>query len=282
VEVGVQVQARAKAGKGDEMMGQRGGPPGYPPPAGGFGGEPPAFGAPQAFVAPPPRQAQAQAQAPLDEVQRVFVPLRKVTRLLALIVGTPCLVAVVYAIVTFEREKKRDLVVFDNRLDAPAEVLVDGKPIESIEPHRDRGRHPVVTLPEGAKKIVVMSKGAVVSSVELAIRPRAKDEAHGYRGLYVIGPSTDYVIAKVPYYADEPDKPELPRLVSLRRPEPLTELPRELDSFEMKVDSSFLKSESMMKGTKMVWKTQLCTIDSSTTPTTVGCAGFPSRGFVRE
>ncbi len=242
------------------------GPPGWaPPPAGGFGAGPP----PRGFGPPQP-------PVPVPAPTSVVVPLRLIVRILAVVVGGPALAAVLYAIVTHEREKKNDVVVFDNRLDAPAEVVVDGKVIETIKPRSDFWIRPRVSLPSGAKKIVVTSKGAVVSEVALAIRPRAKEEAHGYRGLYVIGPSRDYVIAKIPYYAEEPDKPEPPVLVRLPRPTPLTELPRELETFEASsIDGPILESESMPRGVKMVWRTQLCTIDRSSVPAKLGCSGFP-------
>jgi hypothetical protein len=228
------------------------------PPAGGLGAPLPAYGNAWQPPTPPPSR----------------FTVATIARIIVLVVGLPALGAIVYAIVTFEMEKGRDLVVFDNRLDSPAEVIVDGKTIETLKPRSAFWIHPVVKLPDGAKKIEVRSQGALVSEATLDIRPRAKDEKNGYRALYVVGPTREYVIAKMPYAADETAL-ERPTLQRLGRPSPLLPLPRELQSFEISnIDGPFLASEKVPSGSKVVWKTRLCTIDTEKDPVVVGCSGF--------
>lgn len=204
-------------------------------------------------------------------------PVQLVVRGVVLLLALPALALVVWIIVGFERDKKKDLIAFDNRLSAPAEVHVDGKRVETLPPRREGETHvPVVKLPAGAKHIVVFSGGAMVSEVDLTIRPRAKDETHGYRGLYVVGPSRDYAVAKVPYYSQTPKTPEPARITRIAAPAPLAELPRELESYELSsIDGVFLDSESMPEGTKMVWKTELCSYEPKEGKRTLGCSGFP-------
>jgi hypothetical protein len=193
------------------------------------------------------------------------------------VVGTPCLLLVIAAIVSVTLDKKRDLVVFDNRLDVPAEVVIDGKVVETVKPRSTFWIHPVVKIPEGAKKIEVRAGGKVVSEAPLSIRARRDDE-QGYRGLYVIGDAREYVIAKMPYFADEGPHSETASLTPLPAPAPLAELPRELTSSEIaSIDGPFTQSESMPKGAKVYWKTQLCTFDPDKTPPAVGCSGFLNR-----
>jgi len=169
--------------------------------------------------------------------QQPFLPppkrgpdVRTVLRLVMLAISLPCLAIVTYAIATHELEKKRDLIAFDNRLEVEAEVFVDGKRIEKIPPSNATrpGHLEVVKLPKVAKHLEVHAGGRAVSSVDLAIRPRGKDEKNGYRGLYVIGPSTRYAVAKIPYYAEPKASDEGPKLQHLGTPAPLVELPREM------------------------------------------------------
>jgi hypothetical protein len=204
-------------------------------------------------------------------------PIRWIARGILLAIGLPAAALVAWVIFTFERDKKKDLIAFDNRLDAAAEVRVDGKVVEKLEARHSGWTHiPVVKLPAGAKHIAVFSGGTLVSEVNLEIRPRAKGETNGYRGLYVVGPSRDYAIAKVPYYSETPKKSAAPQVTRIAAPAPLAELPRELESYQLSsIDGVFLDSESMPAGTEMVWKTELCSYELVKGKRTLGCSGFP-------
>jgi hypothetical protein len=204
----------------------------------------------------------------------VLHSLRRTVRTVILILGLPCLALLVWAIATLERDKKRDLVVFDNRLNAPAQIAIDGELVDTVEGQGSVGSVAVVPIPEGASKIAVTSQGRAISEAALAIRPRADGE-HGYRALYAIGPSPEYVIARVPYYTDTPASPEHAKLEIVGVATPLVELPRELESYEISsIDGSFLESESVPRGVAMVWRTRLCTVERSKKPVAIGCAGF--------
>ena len=228
---------------------------------------------------PYPPQGPYPPPAPYVQSGSSPFPIQWIARGIVLLVGLPAAALVVWIIVGFERDKKKDLIAFDNRLGAPAEVHVDGKLVETLPARREGESHvPVVKLPAGAKHVVVFSGGAMVSEVNLTIRPRGKDEAHGYRGLYVVGPSRDYAIAKVPYYSQTPKTPEPAHITRVPAPAPLAELPRELESYELSsIDSVFLESESMPAGTKMVWKTELCSYETKQGKRALGCSGFPAQ-----
>ena len=236
-----------------------------PPPPGGFGapgGPGPAHGYVPPAPAPPPPSPPSR-----------WTPVRLV-RIFVFIVSLPCLVLVIAAGISVALDKKRDLVVFDNRLDAPAEIVIDGKVVETVKPRSTFWIHPVVKIPEGAKRIEVRAQGAVVSEAALSIRARGDNE-QGYRGLYVIGPTREYAIAKMPYFADDGPHQERASLGRIPTPAPLAELPRDLTSSEIaKIDGPFTSSESMPKGAKVYWKTQLCSIDETKTPPALGCSGF--------
>ncbi len=223
-----------------------------------------------------PPQRPYPPTAPDGQSGSSSFPIQWIVRGIALLVGLPAAALVVWIIVGFERDKKKDLIAFDNRLGVPVEVHVDGKLVQTV-PARREGESlvPVVKLPAGAKHVVVLSDGAMVSEANLTIRPRGKDEAHGYRGLYVVGPSRDYAIAKVPYYSQATKTPEPGHITRVPPPTPLAELPRELESYEMStIDGTFLDSESMPDGTKMVWKTELCSYETRQGKPTLGCSGF--------
>lgn len=229
------------------------------PPPGGFGA-PGGQGPAPDYVAPAPRPS--------------WWTVRRVTNAFVLALGLPCLLLVIAAGISVSLDKKRDLVVFDNRLDVPAEIVIDGKVVETVKAHSTFWIHPVVKLPEGAKKIEVRAAGKVVSEAPLFIRARRDDE-QGYRGLYVIGDAREYVIAKMPYFADDGPHSETASIAPIPTPAPITELPRELTSSEISsIDGPFTTSESMPKGAKVYWKTQLCTVDRASDPPAVGCSGF--------
>jgi hypothetical protein len=198
--------------------------------------------------------------------------IRTVVRTIFFIVSLPILGLVVYIIVQFELEKKRDLVVFDNRFETTAEVYVDGKKLASIAPHVTYSK--VVTMPKQAKHIEVRADGKVVSGLDVAFPPRGPNDKNGYRGLYVIGPPRRYVLAKVPYFEKMPSPPVYASKTPLPLPSPLAELPRELESYEMDIDGVFLDSENVPEGTEVYWKKHLCTLDDDGT---VGCHGFPNK-----
>jgi hypothetical protein len=220
---------------------------------------------PQPYPPPPPFGPFYVPPKPPPDV-------RSILRLIVFLVSLPALAVVVYAIVQFELEKKRDLVVFDNRLETNADVYVDGKKLETIAPHLTYSK--VVKMPKQAKHIEVRAGGKVVSGLDVAFPPRGPHDKNGYRGLYVIGPTRRYVLAKVPYYEKMPSPPVYASTTPLPLPSPLAELPRELESFEMSIDGVFLDSENVPEGTDVYWKKHLCSVDDEGT---VGCHGYPTR-----
>lgn len=220
------------------------------------------------------RVAKSRRTSSLTRHHRSRWTLARVSRVFIFVTGLPCLLLLIAVGISVALDKKRDLVVFDNQLDAPADIVIDGKVVETVKARSTFWIHPVVKLPEGAKRLEVRVKGTVVSETALSIRARRDDE-HGFRGLYVIGPPREYAIAKVPYFADDGPHPERASLGRLPIAAPLVELPRELTSTEMaSINGPFLRSESMPKGAKVYWKTQLCTIEPATTPPALGCSGF--------
>ena len=228
------------------------------PPAGGFGA--PGGNAPVQYSPNPP---PPPSRWNLARLSRIFI----------LVTGLPCLALVVAVGVSSCLDKKRDLVVFDNQLDAPAEVIVDGQLVQTIKPRSTFWIHPVVKLPEGAKHITVRANGVVVSETNVSIPPRQGDQ-QGYRGLYVIGPTREYAIVKMPYFSDDGPHVETFSIGPVPTPDPLVELPRELTSSQISsINGPFSRSESMPKGAKVYWKVQLCTLDRRTNA--LGCSGAP-------
>ena len=201
--------------------------------------------------------------------------MRKIVRIFVLVMSLPCLGLLIAVAIDSYLDKKRDLIVFDNRLETPASVYADGTEVKKIGPHQSYGA--VVTIPPGAKHLEVRAGGKVVSGVDLALHPNPQEKG-GYRGLYVVGPTRRYVIAKVPYYEKMPSPPVYATKTLVPLPSPLAELPRDVQSFEMHVDGVFLNSENVPGGTEVYWKRQICSLtDDEDEGATVNCQGYPSR-----
>src|SRR5687768_5323787 len=134
-----------------------------------------------------------------------MVDLPRVGRIFMYVVGLPCLAVLVYVIVGFELDKKKDMVLFDNQLAAPAEVkLSTGELLETLKPKGEREAVRLVKLEPGtAKKLVVTSGGRVIAEAELAPPPAADDEKRGYRGVFTVGGFQRYVVASLPYGQEE-------------------------------------------------------------------------------
>lgn len=196
-----------------------------------------------------------------------------------LLFGVPCLGIVAYVIVQFEREKSRDLLVFDNRTKESCEVLVDGTKIVSLGSLGAWDSSREAALPAGASKVRVSCSGGTQVEHTLALPPRAPGQKRGYRGLFVVEPAgqkTAYVIAKLPYYQREPKNPEPPKITYLPSSKPLIPLPSELESYEMApINGGFLESDTSYSGGGVTWRTHICTLKRDGNIGRVGCSGFP-------
>lgn len=235
--------------------------PPYPPPPQPFRGYPGPF-------APPPPFARPGA-SPL-----AILPWIKLG--LFVFVGLPALALVAWVIIGFEREKRKDLIVFDNRLETDVDVAVDGNVVLHV-PMPETEKLPMLALPPHARKITVTANGKLVSEVTLALPPKPKGESNGYRGLYVIGAPRDYVLARVPY-AEKEKKGERPQLVPLARPSssaPLVELPRTLTQLDIvDLDKRFHAEEQVQENTTR-WVSRICTWDRAKGLKSLGCKGYP-------
>jgi len=197
----------------------------------------------------------------------------KVKWIFVLVLGLPSLLVCVIAIVSFECGKAKDMIVFDNRLASPVDVLVDGRTVESLDPAGTYGATHLVKLPSGARQVSVRLRGRELAAAALNLS-RPPGEKRGYRGLFCVGPAPTYVLATVPYAARGEPIAESPTLSPIPPPTPLTELPRDLEEYEIsRIDTPFLQSERSYA--KAVRKRQLCRLGDDGS---IGCSGFALEG----
>jgi hypothetical protein len=181
-----------------------------------------------------------------------------------MVVGVPALILVVGIIVSFEMNKKKAMVMFDNRLATSVDIEVDGQLLAHVE----AGKATLEVLPEHARQITARASGAVVASAEVSGERHGE---RGYRGLFTIGPPTDYVVAMVPYFAPDEEVTEGPDVVEVPTPAPLVELPGQLEEFEIsRIDVPFLKTTQMFAGAKVIHERHLCRVQDGK----IGCCGF--------
>jgi hypothetical protein len=171
--------------------------------------------------------------------------------------GIALVVAVPFYFVISHRAAS-NVVMFENGLDAPGELLVDGDSKGTLDPKK----HVALELAAGSHKVRFMGKKGALDEGTVLV---PKKGAFGYRALYNIGGKTGIAVVTKYYGKDAafPDKVEL-----VPEGTRIVELP---DTAVMKdVDEAFPPTIRVTKNAMSPSVTRLCHV----TGKNVGCPGY--------